>query len=171
MRNRLLLAFAGLAIVGLFADFATACGRRCQQPCCYSCVSSCAQSAQSAQNGLEEPKKLDLRKIPSESLPKPTAPPEKTTAFLVVELPADAQLFIDDKATTSTGTRRSYCTLPLAPLATGEAYYFELRAQTVRDGQTVSEARRVFLRPGQTVQTSFASLVETSVAAIQANQK
>src|SRR5262249_11956158 len=76
-------------------------------------------------------------------------------AKVVVELPADAKLFIDDQAMKATSERRSFNTPTLQP---GQAYYYEGRAQVERDGKTYSETKRVIVRAGETARASFPEL-------------
>jgi uncharacterized protein (TIGR03000 family) len=74
-------------------------------------------------------------------------------ARLIVELPADAKLFVDDYATrTSGGAVRTFTTPVLEP---EQDYYYILRCETVRDGKTIAETRRVVVRAGMEVRTSF----------------
>lgn len=75
---------------------------------------------------------------------KDGAPP--TAAIIDVSLPADAALFVNGQPTTSTTARRS---LISPPLPTGRDYFYTLRADVVRDGQTLSTTRQVTVRPGQ----------------------
>jgi uncharacterized protein (TIGR03000 family) len=76
-------------------------------------------------------------------------------AKLVVEVPADAKLFIDDQPMKTTAERRSFNTPVLQP---GQAYYYEVRAEVVRDGKSYSETKRVIVRAGETARTSFPEL-------------
>ncbi len=85
-------------------------------------------------------------------------------ARLVVELPADARLFIDDLAMKTQSGRRVFNT---PPLARGQSYYYVLRAEVVRDGQTRTETQRVILRPGEEARASFANLTVPVTTAAQ----
>jgi uncharacterized protein (TIGR03000 family) len=78
-----------------------------------------------------------------------------TRARLIVELPADAKLYIDDQVMKTTSGRRTFHTPDLKP---GQTYYYELRAEVVRDGKPVSQERRVLLRAGEVVRADFNSL-------------
>lgn len=88
-------------------------------------------------------------------------------ARLIVQVPADAKLFIDDQPMKSTAAQRSFIT-PV--LQSGRTYYYEVRAELVRDGRTVTENQRVILRPGDVVQASFANLGQNSNATAQAQE-
>jgi uncharacterized protein (TIGR03000 family) len=87
-----------------------------------------------------------------ELAPLPRKEKEETRARLLVRLPADAQLYIDDNLMKSSSTQRTFITPLLRP---GQTYFYDLRADMVRDGKTVSQTRRVLLRPGDAVEASF----------------
>jgi len=87
---------------------------------------------------------------------EPVPPPKKTgsgtepisaAATLIVSLPANATLTIDDQPTSSTSSRRVFVS---PPLETGRDYSYMLRAEATReDGQTVRTEQRVTVRAGQ----------------------
>ncbi len=85
---------------------------------------------------------------------KPTGQAE-TRARVIVELPADARLYIDDRAMKSTSDVRTFSTPDLEP---GQLYYYEVRAEVVRDGKPVSQTKRVIVRAGATARASFTDL-------------
>jgi uncharacterized protein (TIGR03000 family) len=76
-------------------------------------------------------------------------------ARLVVQVPTDAKLFIDDQPTKSTTSTRIFST---PPLERGQQYYYVLRAEVVRDGKTRTDSKRVQVRAGQEVRASFSDL-------------
>jgi uncharacterized protein (TIGR03000 family) len=104
----------------------------------------------------------------SPELPPPRKTPpkskESTRANLIVQLPADAKLFVDGQLTRTTSKTRYFVTPPLQP---GQIYFYDLRAEVVRDGQTVSLSRRVIVRPGESVTTSFAEMQGAAAARVQ----
>jgi uncharacterized protein (TIGR03000 family) len=73
-------------------------------------------------------------------------------AELVVELPANAKLFVDDHLMSAKSERRTFSTPTLQP---DQTYYYIVRAEIVRDGMTYSSSQRVILRPGDIMQASF----------------
>jgi uncharacterized protein (TIGR03000 family) len=99
---------------------------------------------------------------------KAPAPTEKkkaelmgsTSATLVVNLPADAKLRIDETATTSTGTNRVFQSPALEP---GKVYQYTLRAEIIRDGKPVKMEKVVEVEAGQTKQVPL-TLPTTAVA-------
>jgi uncharacterized protein (TIGR03000 family) len=91
-----------------------------------------------------------------EQVPAPKKEEKRTTSIgqgrLIVELPADARLYVDDQLTKATSERRVF---PLPQLEPGKTYYYLLRVETVRNGQTQSESKAVFFHLGEVVQTTF----------------
>lgn len=73
-------------------------------------------------------------------------------AEVLVSLPVEAKLFIDGQATVSTSNTRKFVS---PELEQGKEYFYTLRAEVVRDGQTVSLTKEVTVRAGETVQASF----------------
>jgi len=94
---------------------------------------------------------------------------EKTSvssqARLLVELPAEAKLYVDDQLMKSTSNKRRFNTPDLVP---GQTYYYILRAELLRDGQKHVQTRQVLVHAGEEVRTSFPDLLQiasTQVAA------
>jgi uncharacterized protein (TIGR03000 family) len=102
--------------------------------------------ADSGSEGLPSPKPEDKDKSKTEATNR---------ARLIVEVPADARLYIDDRAMKTTSDVRTFSTPDLEP---GQLYYYEVRAEVVRDGKPVSQTKRVIVRAGATVRASFTDL-------------
>ena len=84
-----------------------------------------------------------------------------TPATILVQLPADAKLLIDNEATTSKGSSRVFQSPALNP---GKEYHYTLTAEVVRDGKPVKFERVVSVMAGQTTPVT---LTETSVGVAQ----
>jgi uncharacterized protein (TIGR03000 family) len=101
----------------------------------------------------------EKRPVPMpEKGPVPMPEPESSIsprAKLIVELPPDAKLFVDDQPTKTISGRRTFNT---PPLQQDQQYYYTLRAEVAREGRTYTESRRVLLRAGQEVRTFFPEL-------------
>jgi uncharacterized protein (TIGR03000 family) len=67
-------------------------------------------------------------------------------ARLVVHLPADARLTVNNTPSTQTSSRRIFNSPPLEP---GWRYYYTLKAEVVRDGQRLTTTQQVTLQPGR----------------------
>jgi len=85
-------------------------------------------------------------------------------ATITVSLPADAKLFVDDYATTSTSSTRTFVSPPLTP---GKDYTYTLKAEIMRDGEKRTVTERVPVRAGQdsTVALDVSRFTGTGVAA------
>jgi len=90
-----------------------------------------------------------------------TAVPQ-TKARVVVTLPAEARLWVDQMECPLPGAVRSFDTPDLSPQ---QNYAYTLRIAVQRNGQTVEESRRVALVPGERVEVDF-----TGVGAIRTAQ-
>jgi uncharacterized protein (TIGR03000 family) len=76
-------------------------------------------------------------------------------AKLNIELPVDAKLYVDGQLTTSTTETRIFTT---PALQGGLTYFYDLKAEISRDGVTHTESKRVIVRSGDSIRTSFAVL-------------
>jgi uncharacterized protein (TIGR03000 family) len=92
----------------------------------------------------------------TKAMPEPVPPPKSTDkpkeevrvptpATIVVELPSDAKLTIDNGATASTSTVRTFVTPELIPAKT---FSYTLKAQIVRDGQTLTAEQKITVEAG-----------------------
>lgn len=107
---------------------------------------------------------------PLPTAPAPMAPPvveESRTAramsasapnraTVVVRVPADAKLYAEGRPLNLTGTERSFVS-PALPA--GQEFGYTFRVEYVRDGETISQSRRVSVRAGGTVAVEFADLL------------
>lgn len=98
---------------------------------------------------------------PGPSMPAPTVappPPGKSAyissdaGYLIVDVPADAKVFVNGHATTSTGEHRQYVSRGLEP---GMRYEYQVRAEIVRDGKTISDTKTVQLSGGSQANVAF----------------
>lgn len=89
-----------------------------------------------------------------EKKPEGSKPPEASVshATVIVSLPADAKLYIEDQPTQSVSSSRTFVS---PKLDAGKDYFYTLRAEIVVDGKTVSMTRQLTVRAGETVSTSF----------------
>lgn len=76
-------------------------------------------------------------------------------AKIVVKLPAEAKLFVDEVACNLTSDTRSFET---PKLEAGKKYAYTLRAEMVRDGETVKAERKVVMTAGEAVTVRFDDL-------------
>jgi uncharacterized protein (TIGR03000 family) len=84
-------------------------------------------------------------------------------ATINVSLPADARLMIDDVVTKSTTASRVFVSPELAP---GQEFHYTLKAEIVRDGQTLTVTEQVAVRAGAETRVALGAdkFVSSSVA-------
>jgi uncharacterized protein (TIGR03000 family) len=96
---------------------------------------------------------------------EPVKEPKKTSidspATIVVSLPADARLLVDGAQTTSTSDRR---TLVTPTLVVGSTYIYNMTAEIVREGRTVTQTQQVAVRSGETSTINFSFPTTQSVS-------
>jgi uncharacterized protein (TIGR03000 family) len=73
-------------------------------------------------------------------------------AHVTVNVPADAQVWFDDRPTTTTGAVRHYETPALAP---SSHYAYEIRARWNDNGREVTQTQKVDIRAGASVRVDF----------------
>jgi uncharacterized protein (TIGR03000 family) len=84
------------------------------------------------------------------------------TARIIVKLPADARLIVDGVTFTAPDGIRTFETPRLEP---GRSYFYTLRAELVRNGQTHAEDKRVVVEAGKEVNVEFTDLPAVRTAA------
>lgn len=102
---------------------------------------------------------------PAEIKPTPAAPttpaaPAPATGtqvkpdngLIVVQVPADAKVFVNGALTKSTGTERQYFSVGLKA---GYSYKYDIRVEVERNGQTISESKSVTLTAGSRDSLAF----------------
>jgi uncharacterized protein (TIGR03000 family) len=88
--------------------------------------------------------------------PPGPAPSGPNRATVVVKLPADARLYAEGRLLQLTSAERTFVTPELPP---GRAYAYTFKVEYDRDGETVSQARKVTVQPGKATAVEFADLV------------
>jgi uncharacterized protein (TIGR03000 family) len=151
---------------GLFGGWRNGCNGGC-----YGYRHGCHGCAGAGCTGGHPPALPPAEKKPGAAPAKPAAPAgapkvEKkeearvpTPARLLVNLPAEAKLTIDDVVTTSTSTTRLFVTPELAP---GKDYIYTLKAEVTRDGKSETVIKQVTVRAGMTTETTLEIPVATA---------
>jgi len=80
--------------------------------------------------------------------PDSAAAPVSNTVQLNVQVPANAQLWIDGYKTTQTGTMRHYTSPPLTP---GMNYSYDIRARWMENGKPVERDKKVSFHAGESI--------------------
>jgi uncharacterized protein (TIGR03000 family) len=122
---------------------------------CYGCHGGCWGAGCYGGGGRVAPVAPPPRSRPPEPIPKPAekkASLSTAPAALVVNLPAEAQLTVDDYAATATSPRRFFDT---PPLLRGRDYYYNLKADLVLNDKTITVTKRVLVRAGMETQVTL----------------
>jgi uncharacterized protein (TIGR03000 family) len=91
----------------------------------------------------------------------PVSQPSAGPARVTIQLPADAKLYIDNVACPLTSGKRSFDTPSLQP---NKKYFYNVRAEVVRDGQLQTETQRVVVQSGQQVSVNFANFTPVTTS-------
>lgn len=84
-------------------------------------------------------------------------------ARILVQLPADAKLYVDDQLSNQSATPR---TLVTPVLQNGRDYTYTLRVEAVRNGQTVVATKDVVFRAGDNKAVEFGDLAGKATAKV-----
>lgn len=84
-----------------------------------------------------------------------TPPATPLTALLKVQVPPDAEVWLEGQKMRSTGSHRHYRSPPLNP---AKGYIYEVRARWTFDGKPVEDARHVVIRAGAVALVDFTHL-------------
>src|SRR5690606_38346397 len=86
------------------------------------------------------------------------------SGMLVVDVPADATVFVNGKQTTSTGSHRQFVS---HGLNSGQTYSYDVRVEYTVDGETKVESKQVSLTAGDTQKLAFGNApTEAQTAAV-----
>lgn len=88
-----------------------------------------------------------------------------TPAKLQIELPANAKLFIDDMPVKAAAGVQTFDIPALEP---GKDHFYMVRVEMMRDGQPISETRRIIVRAGQVARADFKDLESEALRTVQA---
>ncbi|MBI1915967.1 MAG: TIGR03000 domain-containing protein [Planctomycetes bacterium] len=105
----------------------------------------CGGCAGACHGGCGAPVTPPPGKIPVDPKEKKTSV-EPAPATIIVNLPAEAKLTVDDNPTTSTSDRRVFVS---PALDRGTDYFYTLKAEVVRDGKTETRTEKVTVRAGE----------------------
>ena len=73
-------------------------------------------------------------------------------AHIIVEVPEDAEVWIEDQKTQQAGTSRWFVSPPLEP---AQLYEYRIRAQWKEEGQTVEQTQKITVQPGRRATVGF----------------
>jgi uncharacterized protein (TIGR03000 family) len=76
--------------------------------------------------------------------------PAPTSTLIIVHVPADATVYVNDKLMTMRGTERRYYSSDLSP---EKRYQFRVRAEVAQHG--TSQVKTLYMHPGETKSVTF----------------
>jgi uncharacterized protein (TIGR03000 family) len=106
---------------------------------------------QAAPTGAQPETLKEGEKKPAEGEKKPMGM-SNAPATILVSLPAEAQLTVDDHVTTSTSATRRFVS-PALPR--GQEFHYTLTAKITRDGKPVTTSKQVSVRAGEESRVTF----------------
>lgn len=145
----------------------------------YGCCGGCTGSCYGGFGGVIAEPVYGPAVVPGPVVPSaPVMPPAKgegaskkddnpevraaSRARLLVDVPVDAKLYIDDTLMKTPASRRTFATPTLDETQT---YFYDVRVEVERGGKVLTETRRITLRAGDEIRTGF---TEATVAAAAA---
>ncbi len=114
------------------------------------------------------PGKMSPAGEPGSTPPKTGTTAAPKPARLIVQVPADARLYVDDQLMSTKSATRTFRTPQLNP---GQTYYYIVRAELVRDGKTYNQTRQILVRAGDEIQTSFPDLEKRIMTTAQVDRR
>jgi uncharacterized protein (TIGR03000 family) len=78
--------------------------------------------------------------------------PAERTAIINVEVPSDAEVYIDGHVLPRTGSQRQFVT---PPIESGRIYHYDIRATWTEGGREISQTQRLALMAGDRKSVSF----------------
>jgi uncharacterized protein (TIGR03000 family) len=91
--------------------------------------------------------------VPTSYVAAPVVQPSTGVAYLNVNVPADAKVYLQDKLMTIGGTDRRFVT---PEIQAGVQYLYTVKVEIVRNGQTVSKTAQATVVAGQEVAVAVA---------------
>ena len=115
--------------------------------------SSPMQKSAPLQKGIEAtPAAPSADPVPAVPPPVDSAHLQRHSASLVIDVPADAKIYVNGYKTNTQGSHRSYRSAGLLP---GQMYSYEVRAIVEREGKEITQQKTVSLRGGEAHKLSF----------------
>jgi len=129
---------------GLFRRGCHGCNGGCHGGyACHGCTGGPAPAPAPAPGGPEKIK----------APPKTASASVNAPATIVVSLPKDAKLTIDDTLTSSTSAQRVFAS---PSLEAGMEYYYTLKGEMIRDGQSITTTKTIAVHAGEQANVELA---------------
>ena len=101
-----------------------------------------------------DPKGTDAKEKGTDAKDKKTGGEEG--ANIKFQLPANAKLYVDGRLTSGEGTERAFFT---PPLPVGQKFFYDVKAEVVVEGKTITEEKRVIVQAGAELKETFPKLL------------
>ncbi|HEX3314347.1 MAG TPA: TIGR03000 domain-containing protein, partial [Gemmataceae bacterium] len=108
--------------------------------------------------------------VPMGNPPPPKASLEnKVRSRVIIETPENAKLYVDGQLMQTASSHRVFQTPELAP---GSTYFYDLKIEVVREGKTLTEEKRIYVRPGIEQSVAFSMpAVRSDIATVSAGRE
>lgn len=110
----------------------------------------------SVYGNIYNPNQPPTMTIPVAPMTKPSSDNQPMGANLKFKVPADTKLYVDGKLTPGSGAERSFYT---PPLEQGKKFFYEVKAEVVVNGKTVTEEKKVIVEAGSNINEEFSKLL------------
>jgi uncharacterized protein (TIGR03000 family) len=101
------------------------------------------------------PNQPPVMTIPVAPTPKPGSDTQPESARLKFTVPAETKLYVDGKLAPGSGTERAFFT---PPLERGKKFFYEVKAELVVNGKTITDEKKVIVEAGANITEDFAKL-------------
>jgi uncharacterized protein (TIGR03000 family) len=104
----------------------------------------------------------------------PPMPPKasldgKIRSRVIIETPENAKLYVDGQLMQTASTHRVFQTPELTP---GSTYFYDLKVEVVQAGKTMTEEKRIYVRPGIEQTVAFSTpTVPSDIATVSAGRE
>jgi uncharacterized protein (TIGR03000 family) len=126
----------------------------------YGCYGGYACYGMPTEGGVVDPNySAPSAPVPSTTpAPAPMVSPPKASlenkvrSRVVIDTPENAKLYVDGQLMQTASSHRVFQT---PELSTGSTYFYDLKIEVVREGKTLTEERRIYVRPGTEQTVAF----------------
>jgi uncharacterized protein (TIGR03000 family) len=104
-----------------------------------------------------EEAQVDFNDLAAEAAEQAT----NSVAQITVNVPQDARVYVDGTLVPDAAATKTFAT---PELKAGKSYFYDLKAEVVREGKKTSETRRIYVEAGQKVNVEFKKLADLQTA-------
>jgi uncharacterized protein (TIGR03000 family) len=93
-----------------------------------------------------------MPKVPEPPAPLPKKEIGKVRSNVIIDVPENAKLYVDDILMKDGPTQRVFQTPPLVP---GQSYFYDIRIEVTTNGEVSADRQRIVIRPGEQVNVAY----------------